>query len=147
MKRMLVFVAALFLMSGLAWAGGESSGGAPAIQSLLAEGGGCKLPNLAGLSPEQRAAAALGAGFQISPTTVSTPACPVTFNCNHLRGCAAGTVCSLGNIGPCCDAGGGDVICCANYGNIWVVDCACECTGFNCSPLCETSVDVQWSCI
>lgn len=131
MKRMLVFVGALFLACGLAQAG---------------QGGGCKLPDFTGLSADQRMAAALGAGFQLSPTSVSTPACPVTFNCNQLRGCSAGSVCSFGNIGPCCDPGGGTIICCESPGNIWVTDCACECTGPNCSPLCETSVDVQWSC-
>jgi hypothetical protein len=146
MKRTLVFIAALFLAGGLAWAGGESSGGAPATHPLFAEGGGCKLPDFTGLSPEQRTAAALAAGFQVSPTYASAPACPVTFNCNRIGNCAAGKLCTLGNIGPCCDAGGGNILCCANNGNIWVQQCPCVCTGFICSSLCESSTDVQWSC-
>lgn len=144
MKRMLVFVAALFLVSGLAWAGGESSGGAPATDPLFAEGGGCMLPDLSGLSEEERMSAALAAGFQVTPTPAAYPACPVTFQCNSIGNCGIGPICSLTNIGACCTSGGFNI--CCMQGTIRVRRCPCVCTGTICSTVCTNSDDVRWGC-
>lgn len=147
MKRVLVFVAALFLVSGLAWAGGESSGGAPipASDPLFAEeGGGCTLPDLSGLPEEERMSAALAAGFQVSPTPAAYPICPVTFQCNSIGNCGIGPICSLTDIGPCCTSGGFTI--CCTQGTFKVRRCPCVCTGTICSTVCTNSDDVRRTC-
>jgi hypothetical protein len=140
MKRALVLVAVLLLPSSLAWAEAP----APEGDLFAAGGGGCMLPDLAGLSPDQIAAAALGAGFQVSPHNVDVPACPATFHCDSLTGCAAGPLCSITDIGQCCQAG--DPVLCCLSGTIKVQRCRCECTGPVCSVLCASSTDVRWRC-
>ena len=147
MKRTLFFVVALFLVSGLAWAGGESSGGAPVptAEPLFAEGGGCTLPDLSGLSAEERMSAALAAGFQVSPTPAAIQACPVTFHCNSITNCAAGPVCGLADIGQCCNSGGGVILCCTS-GTIKVQRCPCQCNGNPCAIQCVNSTDIRWGC-
>src|SRR5436309_12935622 len=117
MKRALFLVAVLLLMSNLAWA--QAAGTAQASAADPRAGGNCQLPDLAGLSPGQRAAAALSAGLQVTYVdSPAVPACPVTFQCNSIAGCARGMVCSATFLGPCCSIGGGGVLCCANGGNL-----------------------------
>jgi hypothetical protein len=69
MKRALFLVAVLFLMSNLAWA--QAAGTAPSPVADPRAGGNCQLPDLAGLSPGQRAAAAINAGLEM--TFVDSP--------------------------------------------------------------------------
>lgn len=142
MKRTLV-VFAMLLFAGLAWAEGPETNDEPIADPGL--GGGCVLPDLAGLSPDQIALAALEAGFQTTPMNVQAPACPVTFHCNSIGNCGIGPLCAIGNIGPCCSAGGGLNLCCIN-GNIWVKKCPCRCTGNPCSITCPNSTEVNWHC-
>ncbi len=132
MKRAFVLVAFLIFSSNLAWA--------------QAAGGNCQLPDLAGLSPGQRAAAALGAGLQVTYVdTTPVPACPVTFNCNSIAGCGAGSTCSNTVLGRCCSDGGA-VLCC-QFGEILEQQCPCKCTaGAACSSACTSSTNVTVSC-
>jgi hypothetical protein len=141
MRRPLLLVVSLFLTASLAWAGDV----APNDPLFADEGGGCMLPDLAGLSPEQAAAAALQAGFQASPNEVQVPACPVKFDCTSIGNCAAGPICSLTDIGACCQTPSGPVLCCLS-GTIKVRRCPCQCTGPACSLLCASSTDVRWRC-
>src|SRR5262245_61778824 len=133
MKRALILVAVLLCTCSVAWA--ETS--APAADPLAGSGGGCTLPDLAGLSPEPIAAAALQAGLQIAPTEVQVPPCPTTFSCNSITNCGAGTPCTVSFIGPCCKPATGPNICCAN-GNIKKTQCPCVCTGNPCAVVCGT---------
>lgn len=132
MKRALVLVAFLIFTSNLAWA--------------QAAGGNCRLPDLAGLSPGQRAAAAINAGLQMTyMDTTPVPACPVTFNCNSIAGCGAGSTCSNTVLGRCCQDGGA-VLCC-QFGEILEQQCPCKCTaGTVCSSACTSSTNVTVSC-
>src|SRR4029077_12779301 len=102
MKRILILVAVLFLMSALSWA--QTAGTAPAPVADPRTGGGhCQLPNLVGLTPEQRAAAVLNAGLQVTyADTTPVPACPVTFNCNSIANCGVGSTCNNTVLGRCC---------------------------------------------
>jgi hypothetical protein len=147
MKRILILVAVLFLMSALSWA--QTAGTAPAPEADPRTGGGhCQLPNLAGLTPEQRAAAALNAGLQMTyaDTVVSPPpACPVTYNCNSVAGCAAGSVCSATVLGRCCRDGNA-TLCCQDGDDIVVNRCGCVCTGTVCSSACTSKTNVSVSC-
>ena len=141
MKRTLVLVALLLLsLSSLAWAEG------PAAAPNPANGGRCVLPDLSRLSPDQAAAAAIQAGFQVSqdssPTT-TVPACPSDFRCSNLPGCAADMACFGFGIGPCCSTGAA-VICCGS--NILVVSCPCKCVGEDCPHQCGQSTQLTWSC-
>jgi len=141
MKRTLILVAVLLCTCSVA----RAETPAPASDLFAGSGGGCVLPDLAGLSPEQIAAAALGAGFQPSPSEKQVPICPVKFDCTSLTGCAAGPACTLTDIGPCC-ATSGAVICCTS-GTIKVVRCPCQCTSTVCSTtVCTSSTDVKWHC-
>lgn len=137
MKRTLVLVAVLLLTGSLAWAE-DPAGPGPT-------GGGCALPDLSQLSPDQVAVAALQAGLQISaPTAVDTiPACPATFHCSSIAGCGASMVCTATAIGQCCSAGP-VVICCAN--NIFVIRCPCHCVLEDCPLQCRQSSEVTRTC-
>ncbi len=139
MKRTLVLVAILsFILSSLAWAEGPAAS--------PANGGRCILPDLARLSPEQAAAAAIQAGFQVSPTsspTTTVPACPSNFRCSSLPGCVAETACFGFGIGPCCSTGTA-VVCCGS--NILVVSCPCKCAFEDCPHQCDQSNQLTWSC-
>jgi hypothetical protein len=142
MKRVLVLLAVLFLSSTLTWAAAP----APAPVADSPAGGGCLLPDLAGLAPGQVAAAALNSGLQmIFVDTPPVPACPVTFHCNSITGCGAGPLCSVSDIGPCCTTGAA-VLCCGNGGDIIVQKCPCRCTGEVCSVVCASSTNVTFSC-
>src|SRR5947208_8546934 len=144
MKRALFLVAVLLLMSNLAWA--QAAGTAPAPVADPRAGGNCQLPDLAGLSPGQRAAAALGAGLQVTYVdTTPVPACPVAFNCNSIAGCGQGPVCSITSLGPCC-SDGGTILCCQNGGNIIEIQCACRCTGTLCASSCAQHHQVTVNC-
>ncbi len=137
MKRTLFLVAVLLLTSTVAWA--------QAADLRTAAGGNCQLPNLAGLSPGQRAAAALNAGLQVTYVdTTPVPACPVTFNCNSIAGCGAGSTCRNTVLGRCCQDGGA-VLCC-QFGEILEQQCPCQCTGAVCSSACTSSTNVTVSC-
>ena len=141
MKRTLLLAAVLLLTCSLAWA--EE---APPADALFADsGGGCRLPDLAGLSPEQAAAAALQAGLQTSFHEVQVPACPVKFDCGSIFNCGIGPLCSLTDIGACCQTSGGPILCCTN-GTIKVRQCPCQCTGNPCAISCPNSTDVKWRC-
>ncbi|HEX3553894.1 MAG TPA: hypothetical protein VIA62_11770 [Thermoanaerobaculia bacterium] len=138
MKRVLVLVAVLLLIGSLAaWAEGTAAGPAP--------GGGCVLPDLGQLSPDQVAVAALRAGLQISASTpVSTvQACPTTFQCSSIAGCGSSMVCSANPIGNCCSEGN-VVLCCSH--TIFVVSCPCKCVLEDCPRQCGQSTQVNWSC-
>src|SRR5262245_2440978 len=91
LKRPLLLLVALLLMASLAWAAEP----APNADPLADSGGGCMLPDFAGLSPEQTAAAAIAAGLQMAPTEVQVPPCPTTFSCSSLTSCAAGSPCTV----------------------------------------------------
>ena len=73
MKRALILVAVLLLSSTLSWA--QTAGTAPAPDPRTG-GGHCQLPNLAGLTPEQRAIAALNAAATSWTETGSKRAAP-----------------------------------------------------------------------
>ncbi len=140
MKRSLVFVVVLLFVGCLAvWAEG-----APAADPGPA-GGGCALPDLAQLSPDQVAVAALGAGFQLSAATSdpSIPACPSTFQCSSIIGCGASMVCSATPIGKCCSTAGA-VLCCTN--TIFVIRCPCHCVLEDCPHQCSQSEEVSRTC-
>lgn len=154
MKRALVLVATLMLSAGLAWAetpavpapaGGDSPA---AVEGHAAdpavEGGGCLLPDLAGLSQDEASAVALGAGFQTASTAAAVPACPTSFRCSSLTNCAKGSPCSITDIGTCCSQSG--LVLCCTSGTIKVRECPCRCTAFHCLYQCVLSNDVQWSC-
>jgi hypothetical protein len=147
MKRILILVAVLFLMSALSWA--QTAGTAPAPVADPRTGGGhCQLPNLAGLTPEQRAAAILNAGLQVTyaDTVVGLPpACPTTYNCNSVAGCATGSVCNATVLGRCCRDGNA-TLCCQDGGDIVVNRCGCVCTGTVCSTACTSKTNVAVNC-
>lgn len=149
MKRTLVVVAALLLTVGVAWAE-EPAADAPTPAAAPAdatfEGGGCVLPDLAGLSDEEIEQAALEAGLGIQPPAqAAAPACPVKFSCNSITNCGAGSLCSLSDIGPCCTTSSGLSLCCIT-GTIKVRRCPCVCTGNPCALSCVNSTDVKWRC-
>jgi hypothetical protein len=143
MKRTLILATCLFAACSIAWAAGPTPD-LGTVEPGLTDG--CKLPDLSGLSPEQEAAAALAAGFRVAPTNKALPLCPTVFRCNSIANCAAGPLCALGNIGPCCTTPSGLGICCTGGLNIWVQQCPCQCTGFACSFQCVNSTDVTRFC-
>jgi hypothetical protein len=133
MKRTLVVAAILLFTASLAWAEGNAADG-------------CRLPNLAGLSQEQAAAAAFAAGFEISTAVnAAVQPCATPFQCNSIGNCAAGPLCGITNIGQCCSIGGG-TLCCASGGTIKVVTCPCRCTSMLCASACINSSDVSMFC-
>lgn len=135
MKRAFVLVAVLFLISGVAWGTEDDF-----------EGGGCKLPDLAGLTPDEIAVAALAAGLEIpAAVPAAIPACPVTFHCDSIPNCGLGACSTPTDIGRCCN-NGGLTLCCAT-GTIKVRQCNCVCTGNPCSTQCIQSTDVRFRCI
>ena len=144
MKRALFLITVLFLLSNLAWA---QAGTAPApVADPRSGGGNCQLPDLAGLSPAQVAAAALGSGLKMTfVDTPAAPACPVTFHCNSIAGCARGLVCDAVILGPCCTDGGA-TLCCQNGGNLVETQCGCKCTGEVCLETCAESHEIGLSC-
>jgi len=143
MKRALVLVAFLLFLCTTAWA--QGAGGAP-VADPRAAGGKCVLPDLSGLTPAQRAAVVLNAGLQMTYVdTNALPACPVTFSCNSIGGCVAGSVCSVSVVGPCCRDGSAK-LCCQNGGEIVVDRCACQCSGPLCSAACASHSNVTVSC-
>jgi hypothetical protein len=149
MKRILILVAVLLLSSALSWA--QTAGTAPApVMDPRTGGGHCQLPNLAGLTPEQRAAAILNAGLKMTSADIGVgspyPACPTTFKCNSIANCQAGSICNTTVIGPCCHDGSA-VLCCQDHGDIAVDRCACQCPlGTACSLACLNSTNVSVSC-
>jgi hypothetical protein len=144
MKRALFLVAVLLLMSNLAWA--QAAGTAPAPVADPRVAGGCLLPDLGGLAPGDLPAAAINAGLQMTfVDTPLVPACPVTFHCDSIANCVSGSVCLVGDIGPCCSFGVG-TLCCGNGGTIKVKRCPCRCTGELCSSACANSTDVRFAC-
>jgi hypothetical protein len=149
MKKALVLVAILLLASSLAWAEGTPEAAAPQAVGQAAPGaaeGSCTLPDFAGLSPDQRLAAALAAGFQMDgAVNRQVPICPTEFRCSSLTNCGAGSPCSTTDIGQCCDAGGGAILCCAS-GTIKVRQCPCVCTTSPCLAQCAASTDVTFHC-
>jgi hypothetical protein len=144
MKRTLTFLVALLCTCSLAWAEGPLPDVAPVAEA--GAGGACVLPDLAGLSPDGIAAAALEAGLQIPANNAAAPLCPTIFKCNSIANCAAGPVCALGSIGPCCTTPSGLTICCTGGLNIWVKRCPCQCTGNPCAFQCVNSTDVTRFC-
>lgn len=133
MKRAFVLAAVLLLTGGIAWGAEEDFGG------------GCRLPDLAGLTPDQVAAAALAAGLEMpSAIPAATPICPVTFHCDSIGNCGVGTCSTPVDIGQCCTSGG-LVLCCAT-GTFKVRQCNCVCTGNPCSSQCIQSTDVRLRC-
>ncbi len=141
MKRVLVLLAVLFLVHGLAWAGEARATASPAPA-----GGHCALPDLAQLSPDQIALAALQAGLEITPkTSAPIPACPVSSQCSDVPGCGlSGGPCTTAIIGQCCNAGPA-VLCCS--GEMVVTRCPCHCVGEDCPTLrCNAQTQVTRSC-
>jgi len=152
-KKSLILVVALLLSAGLAWAEEPVPGTASPDVSFLAtvaapaeaaaQEGGCALPDLAGLSEDEKEAALLAAGFEPSPTAAEWT-CPVRFSCTSLTNCGIGPACGETDIGPCC-TGGGHTYCCL-FGTIKVTTCPCKCTAPACASACVNSSNVQWSC-
>jgi hypothetical protein len=150
MRSSLLFALALLLTAGLAWADGAAP--TDAVQTdgevALAEGGGCMLPDLAGLSDEEADAALREAGFGVSDVgavEAAAPLCPTRFSCSSLVNCGIAGYCSLSDIGPCCTVSTGLRLCCIQ-GSIKVRTCPCGCTAYPCESTCPQSSDVQWSC-
>jgi len=141
MRLSLIFAVSLLLTAGVAWAGET----APAEVAPALEGGGCVLPDLAGLSDEEAEAVLDKAGFDTTAIDTATPMCPVRFSCSSIVNCGIGSLCSAADIGPCCTTSTGLGICCTN-GTIKVKSCPCRCTGNPCNIVCPYSTDVQWSC-
>jgi hypothetical protein len=134
----------LLLTCSIAWAEGPAPDGGLAADPG-AGGGTCLLPDLAGLSPDQIAAAALGAGFETASIDVQVPICPTTFSCTSITNCGVGAPCTVTNIGQCCQPPTGPPsICCIN--GIKVRRCPCVCVGSPCAALCGTSTDVSFGC-
>ncbi len=145
MKRALFLVAVLFLLSNLAWAQTAGTASAP-VADPRSGGGNCQLPDLAGLSPAQVAAAALNAGLKMTfVDTPTVPACPVTFHCDSIANCARSQACFAAILGPCCSDGSA-ILCCQNGGNLVETTCGCKCTGELCSSACSQSHEVGLSC-
>lgn len=143
MKRVAFLVAVLLLMSSLAWA--QSAGPAPVPVADPRAGGHCQLPDLAGLSPGQRAAAVINAGLQMTYVdTAPAPACPVAFSCNSIAGCGAGSTCNVTVLGRCCSDGG--ALLCCQTGEILEQQCPCQCTSTVCSSACTSRTNVTVSC-
>jgi hypothetical protein len=140
MKACLILAVVLLLTPGLA----AAEEAAPATADPF-EGGGCVMPDLAGLSEDDATAALRSAGFDLSPIDAAAPACPITFSCNSITNCGIGMVCSITDIGPCCTTGGGLGLCCIS-GSIKVRQCPCTCTGSPCSVFCPQNTDVKWRC-
>ena len=148
MKSSVVFVLALLLCSGLVWAEDTTTqdGAAATEPAVEADGGGCMLPDLAGLSDEEARTALVKAGFDLDAAEdMSVPMCPTRFSCSSISLCEASSQCTLTDIGPCCSPGGGLSLCCLQ-GSIKVRRCPCQCTSFVCDIRCPDSTDVQWSC-
>lgn len=148
MKRVLILVVVLFLMSALSWAQTAGTAAAP-VADPRTGGGHCQLPNLAGLTPDQRAVAALNAGLQVTYADIVVsppPACPTAFACNSVAGCGAGSVCTATFLGRCCRDGGA-TLCCQDGGDIVVTRCGCVCTGPLCSSACSTKTNVSVNCL
>lgn len=151
MRASLIFAVVLLLTPGLAWADEPATAdAAPASQTVAAdgpvlEGGGCLLPDLAGLSADDAKTALEGAGFGISPVETALPKCPVRFSCSSIVNCGIGGLCVAADIGPCCLASSGLGVCCLD-GTIKVRSCPCVCTGNPCNITCPNSRDVQWNC-
>jgi hypothetical protein len=151
MRASLILVVALLLTPGLAWAADAApTGAAPASQAVAPddsalEGGGCMLPDLAGLSQDDAAVALREAGFDLSPMDAATPACPTSFSCSSITNCGIGPLCSVADIGPCCTVSPGLGVCCIS-GTIKVRNCPCKCTGNPCNIVCPNSSDVKWRC-
>ena len=135
MIRRLVFASVLLLIAF------------PVLAAEPPGGGGCQLPNLAGLTPDQAALAALEAGFLIGapdPTPAALQPCPTTFLCSSIGNCGAGA-CTSVTIGNCCLASGGLKMCCIG-GPITVVTCPCHCTASPCNIQCPNSNEVTLHC-
>jgi hypothetical protein len=154
-KKTLIFVAALLLTAGLAWAEEPAPGTASPDASFLAslapaaptpQDGGCAMPDLAGLSADEKEAALLAAGFEQAPVNAAVPACPTSFSCTSIHNCGVGPACTLNDIGPCCSPGGGLVRCCIS-GSIKVTICPCQCTGNPCSFTCVNSSNKTSACL
>jgi len=140
MKRSLVLVVVLLFVGSLAvWAEGKPAAGPDPA------GGGCALPDLAQLSPDQVAVAALRAGLQLYASTAAPtiPACPATFQCSSILGCGSSMVCTATPIGQCCSTSG-VVLCCTN--TIFVVRCPCKCVLEDCPHQCSQSTEVSRTC-
>jgi hypothetical protein len=141
MKRVLVLLAVLFLTHSLAWAEGG-----PHATPPDPAGGRCVLPDLAQLSPDQVAIAALQAGLEITPKTAAPiPACPVLSQCSDVPGCGlSGGPCTSAILGKCCTTGAA-VLCCPN--EIVVTRCPCHCVFEDCPTLrCNANSQVTRSC-
>lgn len=141
MKASLILAVVLLLTPGLA----PAEEAAPATADPF-EGGGCVLPDLAGLSDDQAVATLRGAGFDLAPIGTAAAACPTTFMCSSMTNCGIGALCSVTDIGQCCTSGGGIGVCCVS-GTIKVRQCPCVCTGNPCNVLCPQSTDVRWRCV
>ena len=138
MKRMLALATVLFFAAVPAWSGDE-----PVADPAWADGGGCQLPDVEGLSEAEAEAAISAAG--LVKTHAQAPACPVPFRCSSIGNCGIGPLCSVTDIGPCCTTPSGVTRCCIT-GTIKVQRCPCRCTGVLCSVLCASSTNVRARC-
>jgi hypothetical protein len=151
MRASRILAIALLLTPGLAWAEEAAPTDAPptsqgvALYDSLFEGGGCVLPDLAGLSQEDAETALEGAGFDVSAVETATQACPTSFSCSSITNCGITGLCSGTDIGPCCTVSSGLGVCCIQ-GTIKVRKCPCGCTGNPCNIVCPQSTDVKWRC-
>jgi hypothetical protein len=153
MKNALMLAAILLLTSTLAWA--EGAAGPAAAGEVMSQAGtvsaegGCNLPSFAGLSADQRLAAAVAAGFQTSQAldVQTAPLCPEVsnFHCTDIANCKLGSMCSTQSLGPCCDLGDGILACCAT-GSIRVRQCLCTCTRSPCWLDCLDGSETTITC-
>jgi hypothetical protein len=157
MKSSVVLILALLLVSGVVWAEeatpqdsaaltatavSAEPGAEPAVE---ADGGGCMLPDLDGLSDGEARSTLEKAGFDLtSAVSTATPVCPTRFSCSSIFNCGIGSLCAVADIGPCCTRSG--LTLCCIQGSIKVRTCPCKCTGNPCNIQCPSSTDVQWRC-
>jgi hypothetical protein len=137
MIRRLVFASVLLLVA------------LPVLAADPSAGGGCRLPNLAGLTPDQIAIAALEADILMDPAPgpAAVPLCPTISHCNSITNCGIDAAsCVTVNIGACCQPpGGGPKLCCIS-GTMFVTTCNCVCTGNPCAIQCPNTNEVTKHC-
>lgn len=108
-------------------------------------GESCVLVDVPANSVEGLGDAIRAAGFMPTPTPAQLPQCPTHFQCSSIGNCAAGQICSLTDIGACCQVTPMLARCCIS-GTIKVVRCPCRCTAQLCALQCVQSANVSSSC-
>ena len=118
---------------------------APEVAASGSDGAGCVLMDVAVEEGADPFDAIRAAGFTPPPTNAQLPQCPTPFACSSIGNCAAGPLCALTDIGPCCQVSPGLIRCCLN-GTIKVTRCPCRCTATLCAIACIQSANVTSVC-